>query len=168
MAERPAASPTRRFLLECSGACGDLGTFIPNVIRAMTVAGLAPAGVLFGFAAFLSSFRLLLITMPTASSCGVRHLANTNNGCRTFSRLTPSLNTAPRLSLRSRRQRPSVLPRRRLGTIPAFISHYRYLLAGPLAINPSRRGFPAVTKLTQAHQQIVVEKKETSLNSGVE
>jgi hypothetical protein len=39
--------------LECSGACGDLGTFIPHVIGAMTVAGLAPAGVLFGFAAFL-------------------------------------------------------------------------------------------------------------------
>ena len=32
---------------------GDLGTFIPHVIGAMTVAGLAPAGVLFGFAAFL-------------------------------------------------------------------------------------------------------------------
>src|SRR5437763_17037940 len=43
----------RRFLLECSGACGDLGTFIPHVIGAMTVAGLAPAGVLFGFGAFL-------------------------------------------------------------------------------------------------------------------
>ena len=39
--------------MECSGACGDLGTFIPHVIGAMTVAGLAPAGVLFGFAAFL-------------------------------------------------------------------------------------------------------------------
>ena len=42
-----------RLLQECSGACGDLGTFIPHVIGAMTVAGLAPAGVLFGFAAFL-------------------------------------------------------------------------------------------------------------------
>jgi hypothetical protein len=39
--------------LECSGACGDLGTFIPHVIGAITVAGLAPVGVLFGFAAFL-------------------------------------------------------------------------------------------------------------------
>jgi hypothetical protein len=38
---------------EFSGACGDLGTFIPHTIGAMTVAGLAPAGVLFGFAAFL-------------------------------------------------------------------------------------------------------------------
>src|SRR5262252_4250528 len=53
MAEPSATTPTRRFLLECSGACGDLGTFIPHVIGAMTVAGLAPAGVLFGFAAFL-------------------------------------------------------------------------------------------------------------------
>jgi Molybdate transporter of MFS superfamily len=40
-------------LQEVSGACGDLGTFIPHVIGAITVAGLAPAGVLFGFAAFL-------------------------------------------------------------------------------------------------------------------
>ena len=39
--------------MECSGACGDLGTFIPHVIGAVTVSGLAPAGVLFGFAAFL-------------------------------------------------------------------------------------------------------------------
>ena len=43
---------------EASGACGDLGTFIPHVIGAMTVAGLAPAGVLFGFAAFLISTGL--------------------------------------------------------------------------------------------------------------
>jgi hypothetical protein len=43
----------RRFLQECSGACGDLGTFIPHVIGAIAVAGLAPFGVLFGFAVFL-------------------------------------------------------------------------------------------------------------------
>jgi predicted benzoate:H+ symporter BenE len=42
-----------RFLQECSGACGDLGTFIPHAIGAMVVAGLAPAGVLFGFAVSL-------------------------------------------------------------------------------------------------------------------
>jgi len=53
MADLPATPPARRFLLECSGACGDLGTFIPHAIGAITVAGLAPAGVLFGFAAFL-------------------------------------------------------------------------------------------------------------------
>src|ERR1700732_3222770 len=54
MAELPAIPPpARRYLLECSGACGDLGTFIPHVIGAMTVAGLAPVGVLFAFAAFL-------------------------------------------------------------------------------------------------------------------
>jgi hypothetical protein len=53
MAELSATPPRRRFLLECSGACGDLGTFIPHVIGAITVAGLAPAGILFGFAAFL-------------------------------------------------------------------------------------------------------------------
>src|SRR5262252_6193161 len=43
----------RRLLQECGGACGDLGTFIPHVIGAITVAGLAPAGVLFGFAVSL-------------------------------------------------------------------------------------------------------------------
>ena len=45
---------TRRSLLqEFSGACGDLGTFIPHAIGAMTVAGLAPTGVLFGLGVFL-------------------------------------------------------------------------------------------------------------------
>lgn len=53
MAERGAIPRAYRLLLECGGACGDLGTFIPHVIGAMTVAGLAPAGVLFGFSAFL-------------------------------------------------------------------------------------------------------------------
>ncbi len=43
------ASRPRRLLGECAGACGDLGTFIPHVIGALTVAGLAPAGVLYGF-----------------------------------------------------------------------------------------------------------------------
>src|SRR5436190_19433399 len=43
----------RSIIQEASGACGDLGTFIPHVIGAITVAGLAPAGVLFGFGAFL-------------------------------------------------------------------------------------------------------------------
>jgi predicted benzoate:H+ symporter BenE len=52
-AELSATSPHRRFLSECSGACGDLGTFVPHVMGAITVASLAPAGVFFGFAAFL-------------------------------------------------------------------------------------------------------------------
>src|SRR5438045_5812010 len=49
------ASAARRWhiLQECSGACGDLGTFIPHVIGAITVAGLASAGVLVGFGVFL-------------------------------------------------------------------------------------------------------------------
>jgi MFS superfamily sulfate permease-like transporter len=55
MRRRNAAprDPGRSIIQECSGACGDLGTFIPHVIGAITVAGLAPAGVLFGFGAFL-------------------------------------------------------------------------------------------------------------------
>jgi MFS superfamily sulfate permease-like transporter len=48
----------RSILQEASGACGDLGTFIPHVIGAMTVAGLAPSGVLFGFGIFLISTGL--------------------------------------------------------------------------------------------------------------
>jgi len=48
----------RSIIQEASGACGDLGTFIPHVIGAMTVAGLAPAGVLFGFGLFLISTGL--------------------------------------------------------------------------------------------------------------
>jgi hypothetical protein len=38
-----------RFLQKASGACGDLGTFIPHAIGAMTIAALPPAGVLLGF-----------------------------------------------------------------------------------------------------------------------
>src|SRR4051812_18753652 len=53
MAEVSVTPLRRRFLSECSSACGDLGTFIPHVVGAMTVAGLAPAGVLLGFAVFL-------------------------------------------------------------------------------------------------------------------
>jgi hypothetical protein len=67
MAEPPATSPARRLLLECSGACGDLGTFIPHVIGAMTVAGLAPSGVLFGFAAFLIATGLFYGLPPRCS-----------------------------------------------------------------------------------------------------
>jgi predicted benzoate:H+ symporter BenE len=37
---------------DLAGACGDLGTFLPHVIGAITVAGLGPAGVLAGFGAF--------------------------------------------------------------------------------------------------------------------
>jgi predicted benzoate:H+ symporter BenE len=48
----------RSIVQEASGACGDLGTFIPHVIGAITVAGLAPAGVLLGFTLFLVSTGL--------------------------------------------------------------------------------------------------------------
>src|SRR5882757_11412267 len=56
--QSPSRNPDHPVIQECSGACGDLGTFIPHVIGAMTVAGLAPAGVLFGFGAFLISTGL--------------------------------------------------------------------------------------------------------------
>lgn len=50
--------PRRSILHELSGACGDLGTFIPHAIGAMTVAGLAPTGVLLGFGIFLTATGL--------------------------------------------------------------------------------------------------------------
>jgi MFS superfamily sulfate permease-like transporter len=63
---RPHTPAERRSIAqEASGACGDLGTFIPHVIGAMTVAGLAPAGVLFGFGVFLFSTGLFYgLPMP--------------------------------------------------------------------------------------------------------
>jgi predicted benzoate:H+ symporter BenE len=42
-----------RLLDECGGACGDLGTLLPYLIGTITVAGLAPAGLLLGFGLFL-------------------------------------------------------------------------------------------------------------------
>jgi MFS superfamily sulfate permease-like transporter len=53
---RPSEPTHRRLLGEVGGACGDLGTLVPHVVGALTLAGLAPAGVLFGFgAAFVAS-----------------------------------------------------------------------------------------------------------------
>ena len=40
-------------MAEISGSLGDLGTFLPHVVGAITVAGLAPAGILLGFGLFL-------------------------------------------------------------------------------------------------------------------
>jgi predicted benzoate:H+ symporter BenE len=42
----------KNVLGELSGSCGDLGTLLSHVIGAMTVAGLAPQGVLLGFGIF--------------------------------------------------------------------------------------------------------------------
>jgi predicted benzoate:H+ symporter BenE len=54
--ERPPGSVKgrgRRPLGELSGAVGDLGMLLPHAIGAITIAGLAPLGVLFGYGAFL-------------------------------------------------------------------------------------------------------------------
>lgn len=51
--------PRTPWLREASGACGDLGTLLPYVLGALTIAGLAPAGVLLGFAAFLIASGLI-------------------------------------------------------------------------------------------------------------
>ena len=52
-ADRGAAQPGRGPAAgEIGGAFGDLGTFLPHVLGAITVAGLAPVGVLLSFGAF--------------------------------------------------------------------------------------------------------------------
>ena len=66
-------------LRELGGACGDLGTFIPHVIGAMTVAGLAPVGVLFGFGLFLISTGLFYgLPMPVQPMKAVSAVILTN------------------------------------------------------------------------------------------
>ncbi|MDP2860083.1 MAG: putative sulfate/molybdate transporter [Bacillota bacterium] len=52
-ADRPLRRPRFVFgLKELSGALGDLGTFLPHVLGAITVAGLSPAGVFVSFGLF--------------------------------------------------------------------------------------------------------------------
>lgn len=53
IAAGPPAAGWRRWSGEIGGACGDLGTLLPHVVAAITVVGLAPAGVLAGFGLFL-------------------------------------------------------------------------------------------------------------------
>lgn len=48
-----------RWLGELGGACGDLGTLLPLTLGAITVAGLAPAGLLLGFGLTLVGTGLL-------------------------------------------------------------------------------------------------------------
>lgn len=57
--------PSKRWVGELGGACGDLGTLLPYALGAMTVAGLAPAGVLLGFGTFLVAAGLFY-GMPMA------------------------------------------------------------------------------------------------------
>lgn len=54
-AEAPPIFYRRRFgwdIREVSGALGDLGTFLPHIIGAITVVGMAPAGILTTFGVF--------------------------------------------------------------------------------------------------------------------
>ena len=52
-ADRPLKRPRFVFdLKELSGALGDLGTFLPHVLGAITVAGLSPVGVFVAFGLF--------------------------------------------------------------------------------------------------------------------
>ena len=52
-ATRNASRTRHNWAGEASGSLGDLGTFVPHVLGALTVVGLAPFGVLIGFGAFL-------------------------------------------------------------------------------------------------------------------
>lgn len=44
---------------EVSGAVGDLGTFVPHVVSALTVGGLSPAGLFTGFGLFYAATALI-------------------------------------------------------------------------------------------------------------
>lgn len=64
----PPGNPRTSLIRECGGACGDLGTLLAHGIAAMSIAGLAPAGVLFGFGSFLVGsglfYRLPMAVQP--------------------------------------------------------------------------------------------------------
>lgn len=49
MAHAPVSRPPSRPLREINGACGDIGTFLPYAVGAVTVGGLSAVGVFFGF-----------------------------------------------------------------------------------------------------------------------
>lgn len=51
-AQAGAAPRYRWRLAELSGALGDLGTFLPHIVGAITVVGMSPVGILFGFGFF--------------------------------------------------------------------------------------------------------------------
>ena len=72
----PTPNDERRSLTgEVGGAFGDLGTLLPYALGALTVAGLAPAGVLAGFGAFLVAsglfFALPLAVQPMKAAGAV-------------------------------------------------------------------------------------------------
>ena len=55
VADAPALVRRRRFALnpeELSGALGDLGTFLPHIIGAITVVGMSPTGIFVCFGLF--------------------------------------------------------------------------------------------------------------------
>jgi MFS superfamily sulfate permease-like transporter len=58
----------RSLLGDVAGAFGDLGTFLPHVLSALTVGGLSPAGVLVGFGLFYAAtgalYRLPIPVQP--------------------------------------------------------------------------------------------------------
>lgn len=61
----PAPPLRRRLRDEISGSLGDLGTFLPHIIGAITVVGMAPTGILVGFGGFYV-FSGLFYRLPMA------------------------------------------------------------------------------------------------------
>ena len=55
----PARARPRSVTGEVAGAFGDLGTFLPHVVSALTVGGLAPSGLFVGFGLFYAATALL-------------------------------------------------------------------------------------------------------------
>lgn len=78
--DTPPRYARRRFSLdrrEFSGALGDLGTFIPHVVGAIAVVGMAPNGILAGFGAFyvlaglFYGFPIAIQPMKAASAVAI-------------------------------------------------------------------------------------------------
>jgi predicted benzoate:H+ symporter BenE len=80
-ARRPRSSRKGRGLLgEFGGAFGDLGTFLPLVLGAITVAGLPAAGVLFGFGvAFVGAGLFYGLPMPVQPMKAIAAVILTGN-----------------------------------------------------------------------------------------
>jgi hypothetical protein len=69
---------------DLGGAFGDLGTFLPHVLGAITVAGLAPTGVLLGFGLFYVTsglfYRLPIPVQPMKAVSAVLITAGLSAG----------------------------------------------------------------------------------------
>ena len=88
-------SARRSWLREAGGAFGDLGTFVPLVVGAVTVAGLAPAGVLIGFGVSMVAaglaFGIPLAVQPMKAVAAVLLTGELTQGAMTATGLVTGL-----------------------------------------------------------------------------